>query len=174
MRVCGVDPGMTGALAFLDHGNLKDLWDMPVFDGRVDGGRVADLLTAWKPSIVCLEWTQPMPKNGVIASFSLGQNTGIVMGVAQALRYPLVRVRPARWKKDSGLWRKPKAASRGLASDLYPEWREQFRLVKNDGRAEAVLIARWCLSQQIKERNDDTRVDGEGVVVRDHHLHAVE
>ena len=78
-----------------------------------------------------------------IASYSLGLNSGIVIGVVQAMGFPLERVRPMAWKKMMGLFKKPKAASRGMASELFPEFADQFRRVKDDGRAEAALIARY-------------------------------
>ena len=152
-KIVGIDPGITGGIALLDNGELDAVEDMPVFDGRADGGAIADHFLAWEPTMVVIENTQPMPKNGSIASFSLGLNTGIVIGVVQAMGIPLHRVRPVTWKRAMHLHGKNKSASRGLANELYPAWRESFRLVKHDGRAEAVLIARWMLGEQIHAAN---------------------
>ena len=84
-----------------------------------------------------------MPKNGSIASYSLGLNSGIVIGVVQAMGFALERVRPDAWKLAMGLRGKPKSASRGMATELLPSFADQFRRVKDDGRAEAALIARY-------------------------------
>ncbi len=152
--VVGVDPGMTGALAVITDGHLISVIDMPINEGRADGAELSEILEAVvmkAETYIFVEDTQPMPKNGSIASFKLGLNTGIVLGVIQSMSLPLRRVRPSDWKRGQGLIGKTKSASRGLASELYPDFANQFRLVKNDGRAEAALIARHGLSVLIKE-----------------------
>jgi crossover junction endodeoxyribonuclease RuvC len=155
MNIVGIDPGITGALAWWNYGTVYGIEDMPVHASRVDGRAVGDLLYAWKPEAVYLEWTHPMPKNGSIASYSLGLNSGIIIGVVQTIGIPLERVRPAAWKQAMGLRGKPKAASRGMATELWPLLADRFRRVKDDGRAEAALIARYGAYQMIHERNTD-------------------
>ena len=142
MRIAGVDPGVTGGMALYADGTLFEVVDMPVFDGTASGEGIAHLLGSWLPEVVVVEFVQPMPKNGSIASFSLGKNFGIVLGVAGAMSYPLVKMRPNEWKKRMGLLKKPKSASRGMATELWPTHADCFRLAKHDGRAEAALIAR--------------------------------
>jgi hypothetical protein len=138
-------------LACFRDGTLWKLIDMPINASRADGNEIAEQLRYhWAPDVVYLEWTQPMPKNGSIASYSLGLNSGIVIGVVQALGIPLERVRPATWKLAMGLRGKPKAASRGMATELFPDFADQFRRVKDDGRAEAALIARYGAYQNIR------------------------
>lgn len=155
-RVVGIDPGITGALALWQLGTLHAMRDMPVFDGRADGREIAELLQEWDPHEVFLEWTQPMPKNGSIASYSLGLNSGIVIGAVQSMELPLHRVRPAAWKLKMGLRGKNKAASRGLATELFPQFAHEFRLVKHDGRAEAALIARFGAFTMFERQNQET------------------
>ena len=141
--IAGIDPGITGGLACIHRGKLVAVEAMPVHDGRADGRAIDEMLTEWEPDAVYVENTQPMPKNGSIASYSLGLNTGIVIGVIQANGFRMVRVRPQEWKKKMGLTGKDKNASRGLATELFPEFASSFKLVKNDGMAEAALIARY-------------------------------
>jgi len=141
--IVGIDPGITGGLAVIHSGKLVGIEAMPTHDGRADGAEIDQILTEWEPDVVYVENTGPMPKNGSIASFSLGLNTGIVLGVVQANRFALVRPRPIEWKRKLGLVGKDKNASRGLASELFPDFRERFRRVKDDGLAEASLIARY-------------------------------
>lgn len=149
MNVVGIDPGISGALALFCSGRLHALHDMPIFDGRVDGIELTELLVKWQPDTVFLEDTQPMPKNGSIASFKLGLNTGIVIGVVQAQQIPLTRVRPSTWKRNQGLIGQNKERSRGLATELFPDHADQFRLVKDHGRAEAALIGRYGVWENI-------------------------
>jgi len=143
MVIAGVDPGVTGGLAVIHKGKLAAVEAMPVHDGRADGMGIDELLSEWEPDVVYVEDTHAMPKNGSMASFSLGLNTGIVLGAIQSNRFRLVRVRPQVWKKGMGLIGKDKTASRGLARELFPEFGDRFKLVKHDGLAEAALIARY-------------------------------
>jgi crossover junction endodeoxyribonuclease RuvC len=167
MIIVGIDPGVTGALAIFGAGRLAGVVDMPVNDGRVNGSAIASWFLRWKPQVVYLEWTQPMPKNGSIASYSLGLNSGIVIGVVQALSIPLERVRPNAWKKAMGLTGKPKAASRGMATELFPEYADQFRRVKDDGRAEAALIARYGAYVNIQQAQTGRDENEESATVSD-------
>jgi crossover junction endodeoxyribonuclease RuvC len=153
VRVLGIDPGVTGGLAVLDEGRLIAICRMPVADSRASGSILADLLRGFEPHMVVVERTQPMPKNGSIASFSLGLNTGVIFGVVETLGHPMTKIRPADWKKVNGLTGKDKNASRHLAMELWPDQREQFRLAKDDGKAEAALIARAYVYLWIKEQH---------------------
>ena len=153
VRIVGIDPGINGACAVYDHGTLESVHDMPVLDGQVDGGALGKLFEEWLPDMIVVERVQPMPRNGSIASFSLGMNFGVILGVATALSHPLITLRPSDWKRRMGLLKKPKEASRRLAIELWPVHAPMFRLVKHDGRAEAALIARAYAFQAIHEEN---------------------
>jgi crossover junction endodeoxyribonuclease RuvC len=152
--IVGIDPGVTGGLAVIHKGRLSGVEPMPVHDGRADGMGIDELLTLWEPDAVYLEDTQPMPKNGSIASFSLGLNTGIVIGAVTANQFRLVRVRPQAWKRKMGLIGKDKSASRGLARELFPEFGDRFKRVKDDGLAEACLIARYGTFNEFAQYNE--------------------
>jgi hypothetical protein len=153
MILVGIDPGVTGALAIFIGGELDGVEDIPTFDGRIDGIELGALLQG--ADMVYLENTHPMPKNGSIASYKLGLNTGIIIGVAQALAIPLVRISVASWRNWNGLGKASKDASRGLARELYPHMRDELRLAKHHNRAEAILIGRYGVYRQIHERNSD-------------------
>jgi crossover junction endodeoxyribonuclease RuvC len=153
--VIGIDPGVSGAYAVHINGVLDEVNDLPVLGGRIDGGALAHTLKDFHPddSVIYLEDTHAMPKNGSIASFSLGLNTGIIIGVCQSLRHPLVRVRPAAWKSKMSVSRLDKNAIRGVARELYPSVADAFARVKDHNRAEAVLISRYGVAQQLQEAN---------------------
>jgi len=153
MILVGIDPGVTGALSIFVGGELDGVEDIPTFDGRIDGIELGALLQG--ADMVYLENTHPMPKNGSIASYKLGLNTGIIIGVAQALAIPLVRISVHAWRSWNGLGKVSKDASRGLARELYPHMRDELRLAKHHNRAEAILIGRYGVYRQIHERNSD-------------------
>lgn len=153
MICIGIDPGVTGAWAVHTAGTLSFVDDLPVLGGRIDGAALADLLGAYDPDVTCvyLEDTHAMPKNGSIASFSLGLNTGIIIGVVQTLSHPLFRVRPVVWKRKMSVNALDKNAIRGVVRELYPTHADRFARVKDHNRAEAVLISRYGVAQQLQE-----------------------
>jgi len=155
MIVIGIDPGVTGAYAIHDGGVLYTVDDLPVLGGRIDGGAFAHTLKMYSPedTVIYLEDTQAMPKNGSIASFSLGLNTGIIIGVVQTLRHPLVRVKPQAWKRKMSVTGLDKNGTRGLVRELYPAWETSFRRVMDHNRADAVLISRYGVAHQLQEAN---------------------
>jgi hypothetical protein len=152
VKIVGIDPGVTGAIAMHDAGVLTDVRDMYSADSRTDGAALYEVLDSYGSDVtVYLENTQAMPKNGSIASYSLGLNTGIVVGVVQSLALPLVRVRPAAWKQKMGVTRMDKNAIRGIVREIYPQWANLFDRVKDHNRAEAVLISRYGVAVSLQE-----------------------
>ena len=127
---------------------------MPSAAGVTSASELASLLDFdLGIDVVVLEDTQPMPNNGSIASFKLGMNTGIVVGVVGTLQLPLVRMRPVDWKRANGLIRKEKDASRHLARELWPHMQNQLTRKLDVDRADAMLIARAYIIRSVKEAN---------------------
>jgi crossover junction endodeoxyribonuclease RuvC len=148
MIVLGIDPGLTGALALLDgDGQMDLLADLPVIRDRslawIDGGELQSLLLqaiSGRPCRAIVERVSAMPRQGVASSFAFGVGFGSILSVLQTLRLPLELVTPAAWKRALGL-SSEKRASLDKARLLFPA--ADLRLVKHDGRAEALLIAHW-------------------------------
>lgn len=145
--VIGVDPGLTGALALLDsYGQLLDVHDMPVMGKGVSARGVADIIRDFQTDIrevVCvIEDVHSMPKQGVASSFGFGRSKGVVEGAAAAAGLRIIYVTPALWKRQMKVTAK-KGSSRDLATDRWPKFADQFKRVKDDGRAEAALIGLW-------------------------------
>jgi crossover junction endodeoxyribonuclease RuvC len=148
----GVDPGKAGAIAALDEdGRLVEVVDMPCTT-EVSAALVHGVLAGWEDAyvrigVVVVEEVAAFPKNGSIGNFKLGMAYGIILGVVGA-RWPLVRVRPAVWKRSSGLT-SDKDRSRTRAIDLWPAHAATFARRKDDGRAEAALLARWHQQRRV-------------------------
>lgn len=147
--VVGVDPGKAGALAVLRaDGGLIDVADMPV-TVEVSAALLHELLVEWDATLggigtVVVEEVAAFPKNGSVGNFKLGMAFGTVLGAAA--RWPIVRTRPAAWKKALGLT-SDKDLSRRRAIELWPASAGSFARKKDDGRAEAALLAHWFLRQ---------------------------
>jgi hypothetical protein len=86
-----------------------------------------------------------MPKQGVASSFCFGEGKGMWEGIIAAYAMAVELVSPQRWKKemmaDQG---KDKSAARFKAMALFPSLADQLKLVKHDGRAEALLMAEYA------------------------------
>jgi crossover junction endodeoxyribonuclease RuvC len=146
----GVDPGITGAVAFLnDYLDLIKVEDMPTMQLGLKAHQVnASELTKIIHNdgnnynvTVYIEQVNAMPGQGVTSMFNFGMSYGMVQGIVAALGYPLVLVRPNAWKRGAGLIGKPKDAARTLAQQLYPN--ADLAHKKDVGRADALLIARF-------------------------------
>jgi len=147
MVILGIDPGFTGALAAYDpgHGSLRIL-DMPVTKDP-KGRTVLDMHTMFQiltpPGgrvMAVVEFVAARPGQGAPATFRFGQGYGAIQMALAAHSIPTQYVTPAKWKKHFGL-SKDKGVSRGLAQQRFPQIADQFNRVKDDGRAEAALIA---------------------------------
>lgn len=107
---------------------------------------MASLLEPYRDceALVVLENIHSMPKQGVASSFSFGKGFGMWLGIVAAFKLPMELVSPQRWKKeilvDMG---QGKDASRFKAIALFPSIAEQLSRKKDDGRAEALLLAEY-------------------------------
>jgi crossover junction endodeoxyribonuclease RuvC len=141
--IMGVDPGVTGAIAFYYPVISRiSVYDVPLAGGEIDAPNLAALIKNYNPSLAIIERVSAMPKNGAVSMFNFGRSYGDVRGVVGALNIPLHLVSPQKWKKHFGL-SSDKDQSRMLAIRMFPTVAEHFKLKKHDGRAEAALIAKY-------------------------------
>ena len=140
--VMGVDPGISGAVAFyfpIAPARIS-VDDVPVAGGEINCSDLARMIRIHRPTLAVIERAQAMPKNGAVSMFNYGRAYGDVRGVIAAMEVPLHFVTPATWKKYFGL-SSDKEKSRERANRMFPSASESFRRAKDHGRAEAALIA---------------------------------
>lgn len=144
--IVGIDPGFTGAIAFLGSDGLE-VHDMPVFlspKGKTELNLHA-LGTLLMPrgegrQIAVVEQVAAMTKQGVSSVFRFGQGYGAIQMAVTGHGYEIHYVPPGTWKKHFRL-SSDKGVSRSLATQRFPAAGHLFTRVKDDGRAEAALIA---------------------------------
>ena len=149
--ICGIDPGLSGALVFIE-GSFVDVSDMPthalVRGGKnkreIDAHMLAAVLNDARPGHAFIEQVGAMPGQGVSGVFAFGKSYGTIIGVLAALGVPMTFVNPRVWKKTLSV-PAAKDGARARASQLLPAAAHWWPLVKHDGRAEAALIALWGL-----------------------------
>jgi crossover junction endodeoxyribonuclease RuvC len=89
--------------------------------------------------MVALEKVASRPAQGVVSVFKFGMAYGAAIAICERLGN-WSTVTPQAWKKALGL-SKDKAESLELARNLWPD--APLSRVKDNGRAEALLIAEW-------------------------------
>jgi len=154
--VIGIDPGISGAIAVFDWYTKKlvEIIDMPTLE--VESGKtkkrhisavsLANYLVGFTDTHVVIERVGALPGNGSVSMFNFGRSAGIIEGVVAALEMPNTYVTPAAWTKAVGR-AAGKDASRMRAMELFPSKADLFKRAKDDGRADAALIAYWYITK---------------------------
>lgn len=150
MIYIGIDPGLSGAIAVFDmeNGHLSVL-DMPTVEIIRNGKKKREVNAQMLATIMrnvdgdaraVMERVGAMSKQGVTSVFSFGRSAGIVEGVLAALMIPTTIVTPQTWQKAASV-RGGKDGSRQRAAELFPNYAGLFARKKDDGRADAALMA---------------------------------
>ena len=147
--------------------NYLLVYDMPIKPmgkGKkaVCAATCADILDAFEPDVALIERVHAMKGQGVSSCFNFGVSYGVVQGVVTAKRIPLHLITPQEWKKYHRLG-PDKGSARGLASRLFPVQADLFSRVRDDGRAEAALLALFglcCVVPQTRALLDTTKCRG--------------
>lgn len=145
--VIGIDPGFSGAICFYDK-KYFEVYDLPLkmFMGRqqIDGQAFTKLIND-RPAIsfAIIEDVHAMPNQGIVSTSRFLYNAGILMGVLNALDIKVLKVKPSVWKSALNL-NSDKKKSLALAKKSFPGYEESFKRAKDDGRAEAALLAKFA------------------------------
>ena len=161
MRIIGIDPGLSGAIAILEDSRIKELFDMPVMpDGKKNKRQlnsallvklIKDRIKNLEDTVMVVEQVNAMPGQGVTSMFNFGQTFGAIKGICASLGLPIFFVRPAKWKKHFELINSSKDASRTKAIEMYPSFSEQLSRKKDVNKSDAILIARYYSETRFKE-----------------------
>jgi crossover junction endodeoxyribonuclease RuvC len=154
LKIAGIDPGLSGAVCIFDveKGALTIL-DMPTVEvetgktakRRLSEPMLAELLRPHEIEHAALELVHAMPKQGVSSTFNFGQTYGGIRGVLAGLRVPITMITPSKWTRDLKVTG-GKDANRQRAAQLFPAYAASFARAKDDGRADACLLAYWLFT----------------------------
>lgn len=152
MIVCGIDPGLSGAVALIDHdGSLLRVFDLPTVEerhGNKARTRIApallhdELIGEVKIDVAFIEHVASSPQMGVTSAFRFGEAFGATLAVLQCSGIRTELIRPQVWKKAMGL-NSEGEVSRARAIDLWPDASNYFKRKMDHNRAEAALIAEY-------------------------------
>ena len=153
MRIFGIDPGLSGAIAILEDDKVLDVVDIPVMsEGKKNKKQLNSAHLAQyiennildvNKTIVVVEQVNAMPGQGVTSMFNFGQSFGILKGICSAMQLPIYFVRPAKWKKYFNLINSEKDASRTRAIEIFPYFSSNLSKKKDSNKADAILLASY-------------------------------
>ena len=151
MKIIGIDPGLSGAIAVMHDKKVINMYDMPVMaEGKKNKRQlnssqlvniIKENINEDEETIVVVEQVNAMPGQGVTSMFNFGQSFGVLKGICFAMRLPMFFVRPAKWKKYYNLINSEKDASRTRAIEIFPNFSSQLSKKKDSNKADAILIA---------------------------------
>jgi len=142
--IIGIDPGLSGGWGAIDHnGKYLGCGDMAHKDKIIQTNQVWDEIKAATQGHdieFCIEIVHAMPGQGSVSMFTFGGAYMAAIAIAQRSYSPTTMVTPQKWKKAMGL-SKDKKASLSMARQMWPE--APLKRAKDNGRAEALLLAEW-------------------------------
>ena len=163
MRVIGIDPGLSGAIAILEDNKVLQIFDMPVMaEGKknkrqLNSAQLANIIKentqGSEEKAVVVEQVNAMPGQGVTSMFNFGQTFGAIKGICAALNLPIFFVRPTKWTKHFELINSSKDSSRTKAIEMYPSLSNQLSKKKDVNKSDAILIARFYSETRFNEEN---------------------
>lgn len=164
LQFIGIDPGLSGALALYNPATDDlDVRDMPTFvlpkgprgkRTELDIYGIAQIIDAWSGVKVraAVEFVSASPQMGVTSAFSFGGSYWAARMALAAHFMPHDVVTPQVWKRDLKV-PASKDGARARASALLPRHAYLWTRAKDDGRAEAALIALWAARSNAGEAN---------------------
>lgn len=168
--VAGIDPGLSGAIAFLSDSGELMIYDIPTITvpsgrkskktGKIgkkreyDFARIKYFLLSHEPSVVVIERLQIGGKPGAFkqsaqAVSTTSKNYGFLIGLLFGMAIPYEEVTAAVWQRYffKGKVGNTKDQSYHLACTKFPSHSEYFigkKGAKKDGRTDASLIALYA------------------------------
>jgi crossover junction endodeoxyribonuclease RuvC len=116
----------------------------------VNAPLLGELLAQWHAGEVIAEFVAVRPREGAVGAFSFGR-CGVIEGACGALGLPVRFLTPSAWKRAVGIAPGKDGAKDAARSEAIRRWPDQaalFARVRDDGRAEAALIAVAGLIQE--------------------------
>ena len=110
----------------------------------VNAPLLTEIIALSRATRAYVEYVGARPGEGAVGAFAFGRSRGVVEGVLAALSIPVTFLTPPTWKRLVGIPPGKEGAKDAARSEAIRRWPEKaalFARVKDDGRAEAALIA---------------------------------
>jgi len=148
--IAGIDPGKGGCMVLVHDGGRVDVLRVPLVKMPKETPAWSEWARSWTAALafgidaIVIEHVtggQGGKKQGVQSMFNFGRTLGFAHALAASADAPIHFVTPSVWKGKFGLLKADKSASREKARTLLPLLEPELRRVKDDGVAEAALLA---------------------------------
>ena len=135
--IIGIDPGVSGAIALFDMTDKRvTCHDLPDTTAGLHS-----LVSSFPPVIGAMVEKPFYPKViGVKNVARIAEAYGKIISTLAWRGIPMRETRPVEWKAALNL-SSHKSASRELAGLFFPDDADQWKRVRDDGRAESALLA---------------------------------
>jgi hypothetical protein len=166
----GIDPGLSGGIAFVSECGKSRVLGTPVYsilknnknkkEYDISKMILAIRAVSSKKVVACQELTHAMPGNGNVSMYSFGRGHGLWEGIVRCHDIPVVFYNPQQWKKTYPTlqnFAKPtnsiekqrnktlaKKEAINLAKNMFLDSCNLIKNASDDGKAEALLIANHC------------------------------
>ena len=157
MNIVGIDPGLSGAACIFhaETSKVLDVIDLPTeawgTKRHIDIKQFSGWLYRHRADTAALERVNAMPSidgkargMGAASAFRFGMCFGEIRGALVTMGLSIRDVQPKDWKDLFELNKREKDEGRQLAARLHPEAAHWLQRKKDQGRGEAILIARWA------------------------------
>tara|TARA_Y100001973_G_scaffold95938_1_gene150034 strand:+ start:359 stop:916 length:558 start_codon:yes stop_codon:yes gene_type:complete len=144
----GIDPGKSGAIAgiYCVNGKTKEIIVKKCGKNITEMNKNLKLILSLKNSstnIHCnLELVHAFPKQGVVSTFSFGQNYGQWQGILEANRVNFDLISPQKWIRYYNVPKLEKKNRKqflyNLAGEMFPQFKITYAI------CDALLIAEYC------------------------------
>lgn len=159
MIILSIDPGLSGAIAFISQHGAK-VFDLPTVElpgegsvrRRVHGPSLAAIIRencpATEPVLAVMEDLSAGGRDSSKQTVGSQYRTrGTIECVLEMLRLTVVPVNARTWKRHFGLDAE-KGKALELARKLFPELEHELRLAKHHNRAESLLVGMWARAKK--------------------------
>lgn len=151
MKIMGIDPGLSGALALLDAGELIDIVDIDASHSRINAAHLAAVIQRWQPDFAICEAVTARPGQGVTSMFTFGHCLGTITAVIATLGVPYLLIRPQVWQSHFEI-QSPSSAKAAHKREIADRAEALFpgaplygpRGALKDGRSDALLLSRYA------------------------------
>jgi hypothetical protein len=97
--IVGIDPGVSGAVAFISKGGDIIYHPMPLSNGEIDCSRLVELLRSKRISHIFIERQQSKSKQGVKSTFTTGFRFGLILGICNTIHPNKITIyTPQQWQ----------------------------------------------------------------------------
>lgn len=133
----GIDPGKSGAVAFLSAGGVWAVRNTETLHDIAEA--IRDAVEDHDSAFAVIEKVSSSPQMGVKSAFTFGESFGALLGMLAALKVPHELVSPQRWQKAMRcLTGGDKNITKQAAQRLYPD------ASITHATADAIILATFC------------------------------